>query len=76
VEWSGNADGLGWVYYPHDFHTFTGSSDWAMCVTDRTNVAAINPGGWRWSYSTRPPLSLAQEWDWLKGQLGATPRAQ
>lgn len=74
VEWSGNTDGLGWIYYPHDFHTFKGSSTWAMCVTDQTNATGINPGDWRWSYSTRPPLSFSREWGWLKGQLGATGR--
>ncbi len=74
VEWSGNTNGFGWIYYPHDFHTFIGSADWSMCVTDQTNVAGIKPGDWRWSYSTRPPFSLTQEWNWLKGQLGSTGR--
>ncbi len=76
VEWSGNTDGLGWVYYPHDFHTFNRSAAWSMCVTDRTNLEGINPGDWRWSYSTRPPFSLTQERNWLKGQLGSTPRGR
>ena len=72
VYWSANTKELGWIHYPNDYHAIDHPAGWSMCVTERTNVAGINPGDWRWHYTSRPPFSFSREWRWLQQQMGAS----
>ena len=58
VEWSGNGNGKGWVYFSTGPTEFRKAADYVMCVTTETNLAAIDANGRRWNYRGRPGVNI------------------
>jgi len=59
IDWSINADSKGWVYFSAaPLQKRSKVTDYAMCVTTETNLAAIDANDRRWKYRTRPGVNI------------------